>query len=128
MFVHIIFSSFWVAEWLPFEKELLTRLTWFVLFVFRLFAILVISSFGFEGEIWGFDCFSSWSRHTCYLTYFSELSLQLANNKKIGTHFHLKIFKFTAGKIAVYMYVYCMRVKRNDILRLSYTSWVCKQS
>ena len=26
MFVHI-FSSVWVAEWLPFRKELLTRLT-----------------------------------------------------------------------------------------------------
>ena len=27
IFVHIIFSSFWVAEWPPFGKELLTRLT-----------------------------------------------------------------------------------------------------
>ena len=26
MFVHIIFSSVWVAEWPPFEKELLTVL------------------------------------------------------------------------------------------------------
>ena len=27
MFVHNIFSSVWVAEWPPFGKELLTRLT-----------------------------------------------------------------------------------------------------
>ena len=27
MFVHITFSSVWVAEWPPFEKELPTRLT-----------------------------------------------------------------------------------------------------
>ena len=27
MNVHIIFSSVWVAEWLPFRKQLLTRLT-----------------------------------------------------------------------------------------------------
>ena len=27
MFVHIIFSSVWVAEWPSFGKELLTRLT-----------------------------------------------------------------------------------------------------
>ena len=27
MFVNIIFSSVWVAEWQSFEKELLTRLT-----------------------------------------------------------------------------------------------------
>ena len=27
IFVHIVFSSVWVAEWSPFGKELLTRLT-----------------------------------------------------------------------------------------------------
>ena len=43
MFVNIIFSLVWVAEWPPFGKEL---------FVFWLFVILVISRFGFEDGIW----------------------------------------------------------------------------
>ena len=47
----MIFSSVWVAEWQPFGKELLTRLT-ICIFVFRLFVILVSSHFGFEGWIW----------------------------------------------------------------------------
>ena len=45
--VHIIFSSDWVAEWPPFGKLLLTRLTICFLCIF-----LVISRFGFEGWIW----------------------------------------------------------------------------
>ena len=49
--VHIILSSIWVAEWQPFGKELLTRLTICSL-CFLLFVILVISRFGFEGRIW----------------------------------------------------------------------------
>ena len=38
MCVYIIFSSVWVAEWPPFWKELITRLTIF-LFVFLLIVI-----------------------------------------------------------------------------------------
>ena len=41
------FSSVWVAECPPFGKKLLT-----IIFVFRLFVILVISRFDFEGWIW----------------------------------------------------------------------------
>ena len=40
--VHIIFSSVWVAEWAPFVKELLTRLTICFLRIFP----------GLEGWIW----------------------------------------------------------------------------
>ena len=48
-FFHIIFNSFWVAEWPPFWKELLTRLT-------RSLCVLTICYFGyfpfwFEGRI-----------------------------------------------------------------------------
>ena len=46
MFVHIILRSVQVAEWPPFGKELLTRLT------IGSLSILVISCFGFEGGIW----------------------------------------------------------------------------
>ena len=46
MCVHIIFSSVSVAEWPPFGKTLLTRLT-----ICFLFAILVISRFHFDGWI-----------------------------------------------------------------------------
>ena len=51
MFVHIMFSSVHVAEWPPFGKELLTRLTICSL------SILTICNFsyfrlGFEGWIW----------------------------------------------------------------------------
>ena len=54
MCVHIILSSVWVAEWPPFGKELLTRLTICSLCIL-LFVILVISRFGFEGWIWGLN-------------------------------------------------------------------------
>ena len=52
MFVYIIFSSVWVAEWPPFGKKLPTRLT------ICSHCILTICSFsyfqfGFEGVIWG---------------------------------------------------------------------------
>ena len=47
MYVHLIL----VAEWPPFGKEPLTRLTIFSLCIF-IFVILFISRFGFEGGIW----------------------------------------------------------------------------
>ena len=51
MYVHINYSSVWVAEWPPFLKELLSRLTICSLCILT-FVILVISRFGFEGWIW----------------------------------------------------------------------------
>ena len=45
MFIYIIFSSVWVAEWLPFGKEMLTRLT------ISSLRNLSISRFGFESGI-----------------------------------------------------------------------------
>ena len=62
MSVRIISGLVWVARWPPFEKELLT-----VLFVFSIFVVLVISRFGFVGWRMGSDCFSSWSLHTFLL-------------------------------------------------------------
>ena len=44
------FNSFWVAEWPPFGKELLTRLT--ICYCCILTIILVISRFAFELLIW----------------------------------------------------------------------------
>ena len=51
MFFHNNFSSVWVGDWPPFEKELLTRLSLCSLCIL-IFVILVISHFGFEGGIW----------------------------------------------------------------------------
>ena len=48
--VHIILSSFSVAEWPTFGKELLTRLNICSLCILN-FCIFVISSFGFESWI-----------------------------------------------------------------------------
>ena len=48
MCVHIIFSLVWVAEWPPFGKELLTRLT----ISLCILTICNFSYFGFEGWIW----------------------------------------------------------------------------
>ena len=63
MYVHIVFSSVWIAEWPPFEKEMLTRRTIYSL------CILTICNFSyFPFWFWvldlGSDCFSSWSLHT----------------------------------------------------------------
>ena len=56
--VHIIFGSVWVAEWPPFGKQLLTRLTICSLCVL---AVCDLSYFPFW--LWGLDldsdCFSS---------------------------------------------------------------------
>ena len=52
MFINIIFSSVWVAEWPPFGKELLTRLTICSLFVLTIL-ILVISILVFTA-VFGF--------------------------------------------------------------------------
>ena len=53
MCVNIIFSSVKVAEWPPFETELLTRLTICSLCILTICnVILVISRFGFEGWSW----------------------------------------------------------------------------
>ena len=50
MCVHIIFGSVWVADWPPLGNS--CSLGWpYVLFVFCLFVILVISRFGFKGWI-----------------------------------------------------------------------------
>ena len=56
--VHVIFTSVWVAEWPPFRKNLLTRLTICPL------CILVICNFNyfpfwFLGLDLASDCFSS---------------------------------------------------------------------
>ena len=51
MFVHSNFSSVWVIEWPPFEKELPTQLA-VCSHCIWLFVILVISRFGFEGGVW----------------------------------------------------------------------------
>ena len=51
MCVHIIFSLVWVAEWPPFGKELLTRLTICYLCILTIYNS-IISRFGFEGGIW----------------------------------------------------------------------------
>ena len=48
MYVHIIFSSVWVAEWPPFGKELLTQFTICSLCIVTICNI----SFSFEGWIW----------------------------------------------------------------------------
>ena len=49
----ILFEFIWVAEWPPFEKRLLTRLTICSLCSLpTVFVISVISRFGFEGGIW----------------------------------------------------------------------------
>ena len=50
MFIHIIFSSVRVAEWPPFGKELLTRLTICYLCVLTI-CNFSYSRFGFEGGI-----------------------------------------------------------------------------
>ena len=52
MFVHVVFSSARVAEWPPFGKKMLTRLTICSICIFTI-CYLVISRFGFEGGIWG---------------------------------------------------------------------------
>ena len=49
--VHIIISSVWVAEWPPFGKKLLTRLTISSLCILTI-CISVISRYGFDGCIW----------------------------------------------------------------------------
>ena len=51
LFVHIILSSVWVAQWPPFGKELLNRLTICFLCILTI-CNLVISHFGFEVGIW----------------------------------------------------------------------------
>ena len=71
MCVHIIFSSVWFAEWSPFGKKLLTRLTIYVLFAFGLFVILVYSRI----LVLRAGCFSSWSFYTFYFSQ-SRLFLQ----------------------------------------------------
>ena len=48
--INIIFSSVWVAEWPPFEKKLLTRLTICSLCVLTI-CKFIISRFSFEGWI-----------------------------------------------------------------------------
>ena len=57
MCIYIIFSPVWVAEWPPFGKELLTRLT-----ICFLCILTICNSRGL-----GSDCFSSRSLHTFYL-------------------------------------------------------------
>ena len=47
MCVHIMFCSVWVAEWPPFGRELLTRLTISSLCSLTIYVILVISRFSF---------------------------------------------------------------------------------
>ena len=47
MFVHYTFSSVWVAEWPPFEKELHI---WLVVCSHCILSICIF--FGFEGWIW----------------------------------------------------------------------------
>ena len=50
----LFLSSVWVAEWPPFGKALLTRLTIRSPRILTMvFVILVISRLGFEGWIWG---------------------------------------------------------------------------
>ena len=49
--VHIILVRFWVAEWPPFGKELLTRLTICSLCILTIYNS-IISRFGFVGGIW----------------------------------------------------------------------------
>ena len=50
VFVHIILSSVWDADWPSFGKELSTRLT--VSLCILTFVILVTSRFSFEVGIW----------------------------------------------------------------------------
>ena len=51
MLAHYTFSSVWVAEWPPFGKIAAHSVCSFILIVFCLFVIFVISHFGFEGGI-----------------------------------------------------------------------------
>ena len=60
--VHAIFSSFWGAEWPPFEKWLLTRLTMCFLCVL---AVCVFFLFVW-GWVWVLVASGSWSLHTFY--------------------------------------------------------------
>ena len=50
MFVHIVISSVYVAEWPPFGKELLTRLTICLLYILTI-CNFSYSRFGFEGGL-----------------------------------------------------------------------------
>ena len=64
MCVHIILSSVWVAEWQPFGKKLLTRLTicfflYFDYLSFQLFPVLVLRA-----------GFGSWLLQFLVLAYF----------------------------------------------------------
>ena len=52
MFVHIIISSDWVAEWLPFGKELFTRLTICSLCILTICNFSYFPFFGFVDWIW----------------------------------------------------------------------------
>ena len=63
MFVNMIFSSVWVAEWPPFGKELLTRLTICSL-CFVTSCYFSYLSFFVLGRDLGSDCSSPWSLHT----------------------------------------------------------------
>ena len=64
---HIIFNWVWVAEWPPFGKELLTRLSICCLCILT---ICIFSYFPFrcKGLHLGSDCFRSWSVHTLTFT------------------------------------------------------------
>ena len=66
MYVHIMFSSVCVAEWPPFLKELLTRLTICSHFILT-FCTFSSFPFWFLGLDLGSNCFSSWSLNTFYL-------------------------------------------------------------
>ena len=70
MCVHVIFSSVWFAEWPPFGKELLTRLTICSLCIWTICNFSLFPVFGFEGWLLQLLVFS-------YFLLFSKQIMQL---------------------------------------------------
>ena len=57
MFVQIVFSLVWVAEWAPFGKELLTRLTTPSLYYVYLLLFVYLFVVFFVKTLWTMDFF-----------------------------------------------------------------------
>ena len=80
------FSSVWFAEWPPFLKELLTRLTTLYSLEFDFF-ILVTLRFGFEGWIW--VLITQVPGHSIFVT-FSYCSMKYTNKETESTTINCK--------------------------------------
>ena len=76
MCVHILFSSVWVAEWPPFWKELLTRLTICSL------CNLTICNFSYFPVCLGSDCFLVFVYFLVLFVYRNYYAIKNEWNKK----------------------------------------------